>query len=76
MAKPSKSRAKSKSPSVLVGVPSTDMDRKYRAEDALRTLSRADEIKRDGSLMRDLKKLAQQQVAALSKVAGPDKKGK
>jgi len=29
-------------------------ERKYRAEDALRTLTRAEEIRRDGALMRDV----------------------
>lgn len=44
-------------------------ERKYRAEDALRTMQRADEIKRDKGLVKDMKALAREQMAALGKVA-------
>ena len=47
-------------------------DRKWKAEDALRTLNRADEIQRDGKLMADVKKLAQQQIQSLVKHAAPE----
>lgn len=42
--------------------------RKYEAEDALRTLTRADEIRKDKSLMADVKKCAMAQKRALEKV--------
>lgn len=42
--------------------------RRYRAEDALRTLIRAEEIKRDGQLMADIKVVAAEQAKALSAV--------
>lgn len=50
-------------------------ERKWRAEDALRTLTRADEIKRDAGLLRDVKRYASEQVKTLQKVtgAGPKK---
>lgn len=44
-------------------------ERKYRAEDALRTMQRADEIKRDSGLMKDMKALAKEQMNSLKKVA-------
>lgn len=47
--------------------PNADM-RKYEVEDALRTMTRAEEIKRDSSLMRDVKKLATEKQQMLSKV--------
>lgn len=50
--------------------PSTDKsyearERKYRAEDALRDLERAEAHKRDKSLMSDVKKLAREKAASL-----------
>lgn len=53
--------------------PSYD-DMKYRARDALSTLTRAEEIKRDKSLMPHVKKEARLQAKALAKVCAP--KGK
>lgn len=44
-------------------------DRKWQAEDAIRTLTRADEIKRDAGLMREVKRMAGQQAKTLQKVA-------
>lgn len=44
-------------------------ERKYRAEDALRTMQRAAEISSDKTLMKDMQALAKEQMAALSKVA-------
>lgn len=43
-------------------------DMKYRARDALSTLSRAEEIKRDKPLMKAVKAEARNQVKSLSKV--------
>ena len=43
-------------------------DRRYRAEDAVRTLTRADEIKKDKGLMRDVKTYAREQKKTLDKV--------
>lgn len=53
--------------------PSTDKsyearERQYRAEDALRDIERAEKHKRDASLMKDVKKLAQDKVASLKKI--------
>lgn len=39
--------------------------RRYRAEDAMRTLTRAREIEKDRSLMRDVKQVAMQQMKEL-----------
>lgn len=54
-------------------VPSKSMDaesRKYEVRDALRTIQRAEEIKSDRALMRDVKREAKTQVKALAKVTG------
>lgn len=48
---------------------STDDAKRYRAEEAMRTLMRASEHMKDKGLMRDVKRLAKTQAAALSKVA-------
>jgi recombinational DNA repair protein (RecF pathway) len=45
-------------------------ERQWRAQDALRTLTQAQEIQRNPTLMRDVKKVAAQQVKTLSSVAG------
>lgn len=39
--------------------------RKWEAQDALRTITRAEEIKRDRSLMAEVKKCAREQVKSL-----------
>lgn len=44
--------------------------RKWRAEDALRDIERAEGHKRDAKLMGDVKKLAKEKVNSLKKVAG------
>jgi len=43
-------------------------ERKYRAEDALRDIERAEKHKRDAALMKDVKALAQDKVASLKKI--------
>lgn len=48
---------------------STDDAKRYRAEEAMRTLMRASEHMKDKALMKDIKALARQHVSALSKVA-------
>lgn len=58
--------------SQVVGVSAAD-ERKWRAEDALRTLTRADEIRKDAQLMRDVKKCAAEQIKTAQTVI---KKGK
>lgn len=42
-------------------------DMRYRAEEALRTITRAEECRRDKPLMREVKKLAKTQVKAVCK---------
>lgn len=44
-------------------------ERKWRAQDALRTLTEADRIRNDKTLMSDVRKHATQQISTLSKVA-------
>lgn len=53
--------------------PSTDKsyearERKYKAEDALRDIERAEQHKRDKALMSDVKKLAQDKVKSLKNI--------
>jgi hypothetical protein len=43
-------------------------ERRYRAEEGLRTLERAEECKRDSGLMKDIKKLAADKMKALKKI--------
>lgn len=49
-------------------------EKEWRAQEALSTLTRANQIQSDRSLMADVKKYAAKQVATLSKVAGTTKK--
>lgn len=44
-------------------------ERRYQVQDALGTMQRAEEIRKDKALMTDIKKLAKEQVKALSSVA-------
>jgi hypothetical protein len=43
-------------------------DKRYRAEDALRTLQRAEEIRQDAPLMREVERCRQEQMKALARV--------
>lgn len=45
-----------------------DRERRYKAEDALRDLERAEGHKRDKSLMSDVKQLASEKIDCLKKV--------
>lgn len=49
-------------------------ERKWRAEDALRTLTRAAEIRKDKALMADVEALAKQQQKTLAAITGADAK--
>lgn len=49
-------------------------DMKWRAKDALHTLTRAEEIRRDKPLMAHVKKHARDEMKAMSKVCSPSKK--
>lgn len=59
-------------PSTVAKVTAEDRERqrRYAAEDAIRTLTRADEIKADKRLMSDVRKCAKEQIKTVSKVAG------
>jgi hypothetical protein len=48
---------------------STDDAKRYRAEEAMRTLMRAQDHLKDKSLMRDVKRLSKAHISALNKVA-------
>lgn len=43
---------------------SRERERKYKAEDGLRALNRADEVRKDRDLMKDVKALAKEQLKA------------
>lgn len=45
-----------------------DRERRYKAEDALRDIERAEGHKRDGNLMKDVKSLASEKMENLKKV--------
>ena len=67
---------------VAAGAPSINRDdeRKWKAEDALRTLTRAEEHKGDKDLMRDVAKMRDEKMKELAKVkievSAPAKGGK
>lgn len=62
--------AKNKLPVVenAVAVSAPDNERKYKAQDALQCIERAEEYKRDRSLMKDVKGLARMKIKALGKI--------
>jgi hypothetical protein len=43
-------------------------ERRYRAEDALRVMEKAEEHRKDKALMRDVKQMAKEKVKCLSKI--------
>ncbi|MGN6582234.1 MAG: hypothetical protein ACTHJV_00870, partial [Rhizobiaceae bacterium] len=57
-------RAKIKSPAPVASMGASE--RKWRAEDAMRDIMRAEEHKKDKRLMADVKKLAAEQAAKLN----------
>jgi hypothetical protein len=64
--------AKGNKVSGLVGPVATKtnaaQERRWQAEDALRTITRAQEIQRDRPLMREVKRVAAEQVKTLQRV--------
>lgn len=67
--KDSSSRTPSKAPSNTLGYD----EKKYRTEDAMRTLMRAEELKKDRGLMRDVEAMAKEQAQKLSGLCGKAK---
>jgi len=61
--------AKSKSAPTCCGPSSAD-SRKYEIEDALRTLTRAEEVKADKTLMAGVEKLAKEKAREMNTIAG------
>lgn len=57
-----------KSTADMVEGPSADTERKWEAEDALRTLTRAEEIQRDASLMTRVEKMRDEKIRDLKNV--------
>lgn len=66
MKKPMKSAPK---PSASLGAD----DRRWKTEDAMRTLMRAEELKKDKRLMSDVQKMAKEQAAKMSGLCGKGK---
>lgn len=64
-----KRSSKSKAAPIGLSSISNDDAKRYRAQDAMHTLMRASEHMKDKGLMRDVKRLAKEQAAAMSKVA-------
>lgn len=64
--------AKEKGPEPKLCGPSDDQ---WKVEDALRTLSRAEEIKSDPELMKKVRGLAEDKVEDFAKIAGLAKRG-
>lgn len=72
--KPSKAKQSSQ-PAEVCGPDKKEM-RRYEVEDGLRTLRRAEEIKADPKLMKDIKAEATKQVTMMSNIAGGKLNGK
>jgi hypothetical protein len=71
MATKAKPAKKSSGPVVEVAemsAPSAERERKWRAEDALRTLSEAERIKQDKSLMGDVEKARKAKIKDLESI--------
>lgn len=64
-------RPKTKAPSTASEMGASH--RKWRAEDAMRDIMRAEEHKKDKRLMADVKKLAREQAAKLNGLCGKGK---
>jgi hypothetical protein len=63
-------KAKVKTDALTPAMPLSTEQHKWQTEDALRTITRAEEIKTDRKLMQDVKRLATQQQKTLSRVVG------
>lgn len=68
--------AKAKATKLPAPYPSTNAaaDKRWQTEDALRTLTRAQEIQKDRGMMKDVKALAREQAKTLAKVCKPNGK--
>ena len=55
--------------------PSKEQERRWRAEGALDTLTRACEIQRDKALMREVKKIAHERVEQLRRIQKGSRSG-
>lgn len=49
-------------------------DKRWKTEDAMRTLMRAEELKKDKKLMSDVQKMAKEQAAKMSGLCGKGSK--
>lgn len=73
-AAPAKMASKSSgSKATSLGYPSGYDEKKYRTEDAMKTIMRAEELKKDRGLMRDVEAMAKEQAAKLSGLCGKGK---
>jgi hypothetical protein len=64
---------KASKPSPALSGPYAAEDKKWRTEDAMRTLMRAEDLKKDKTLMADVKKMAKEQAAKMSGLCGKAK---
>jgi hypothetical protein len=73
-AAPAKTVAKQAAPKKSPATPSyAAEDKRWKTEDAMRTLMRAEELKKDKSLMRDVEAMAKEQAQKLSGLCGKAK---
>jgi len=75
MAKAAKGKAKAPKASVEPSPESAERERKYQVEDGLRTLTRAEDIKGDSDLMRDIAGHAKEQAEVAARSARMVKSG-
>ena len=73
MKKPTKAPAKASTKASGLSGPMAYDDKRYRTEDAMRTLMRAEELKKDKALMSDVQKMAKEQAAKMNGLCGKGK---
>lgn len=72
-AKPAPKTASKPASRPVTGGPSVADEKRWKTEDAMRTIMRAEELKKDKSLMRDVSAMAKEQAAKLSGLCGKGK---
>lgn len=60
----------SKAPKLSPNITYASEDKRWKTEDAMRTLMRAEELKKDKGLMRDVEAMAKEQAQKLSGLCG------
>lgn len=73
MKKPASKKTKAASVGIAADMPSVADEKRWRVEEAMRTINRAEELKKDRGLMSDVKKAAMEQAKRVSGFCGKAK---